>query len=77
MANVTGKTKRPCWAIFPCFYQKNNFCTFWIHVEVIRDKFAEDDPENRNCYQGMIDILREPCVELDEEERKLGIGNLL
>ena len=77
MANVTENIKRPCWATFPCFYKKNNFCTFWIHVEVIREKFAEDDPGNRNYYQGMIDDLREPCLELNEEERKRGVTDIL
>ena len=77
MTNVTGKTKRPCWATFPCYYRKNNFCTFWIYIDVILGKFAEGDPENRNCYLGVAKSLQEPCLELDEAERKLGIRNLL
>jgi len=40
------------------------------------DKLAEDDPENRNCYQSMIYTDHEPCLALDDEGRKLGIGNL-
>ena len=77
MAYLTQKTKRPCWATFPCFYKKNNFCTFWIQAEAILEKFAEGDPQNRNCYQSMIDANREPCLELNEEERKRGVTDIL
>ena len=77
MTNVTGKTKRPCWAIFPCFYKKNNLCTYWIQIEAILGKFAEDDPGNRNCYQSMTGVLVEPCLELNEEERKRGVTDIL
>lgn len=77
MSQLTGKTKHPCWATFPCFYKKNDVCTYWIQVEVIMGKFAEDDPINRNCYRSMIDAVHEPCLELSVEERKRGIENLL
>ena len=77
MANVTENIKHPCWATFPCFYRKNNLCTYWIQTEAIFEKFAKSDPQNRNCYQNMIDTDREPCLELNEEERKRGVTDIL
>lgn len=77
MAQLTSKTNHPCWGTFPCFYRQNNLCAYWIQVEVILEKWAQDDPGNRKCYQNMINSLREPCRELDEEGRRRGIEDML
>lgn len=77
MVNATKHTKRPCWATFPCFYRKNNLCTYWIQLEAILEIFAEGDPQKRDSYQSMIDTDREPCLELNEEERNRGVTDIL
>ena len=76
MAYTIQNTTHPCWATFPCSHKRKNLCTYWIKVGVVVGKWAEDDPENRNCYQSMIDTDREPCLDMTAEEREQGIPDI-
>ena len=77
MTGSIQNDKHPCWATFPCFYKKNNLCTYCIQIEAILEKITEGDPKNRNCYQSMIDDNHESCLGLNEEERKRGVTDIL
>ena len=76
MEQLTDRKHHPCWATFPCSYRKDGLCTFWKQVEAMLDFWAGRDPGNRGCYQSVVDTLREPCFELDEEGRKRGIEDI-
>ncbi len=71
---LTGRKNHPCWAEFPCIHKRGGFCTFREWEEALLEMLAEGDPENRKCYQNMAGVLIEPCLELDDEGRKLGVG---
>ena len=77
MEQLTDRKPHPCWATIPCFYRKNDLCTFRAQFEAMLDYLAERDPENNGCYRSMLDVISLPCSELSEEERQHGIENLL
>ncbi|MFC2065682.1 hypothetical protein ACFLUO_01260 [Chloroflexota bacterium] len=77
MTKVTKKTKWPCKKTFPCFFRGNGLCTFRIQAETTLEYLAEKDPENREIYRRMLDVISLPCLELSEEECQLGVGNTL
>ena len=77
MAQLKNNNNQPCWATFPCFYRKNNLCTFRAQADAMFDYLVERDPENSDCYRSMLDVISLPCSELSEEERQHGIENLL
>ena len=77
MAHSTEESKRPCRALFPCFYRRKNLCVFREWEKAVLEVSATGDPENRDFYRSMIGILDEPCLELNEEERKRGIMDIL
>ncbi len=77
MTYSTQKSKRPCWASFPCFYRRKNLCAFREWKEALLEVLARGDPEYRDYYQGMIGVLVEPCLELNEEERKRGVADIM
>ena len=77
MEQLTRKTTRPCWAEFKCYYKVNNTCIYWEQVEVMLSELQEKQHKGSTCCFDLIDTFQEPCLELDEERRRSGIGNVL
>ena len=77
MPQLTEKINHPCWAEFKCYYKVNNSCTYWDQVKAMLSVLQEKQHKGARCCLELIDILREPCLELDEEGRRRGVGNIL
>lgn len=76
MSYLAEKNMHPCETTIPCFYRKNDLCTFRMQFEVMLDYLAKRDPENNNCYKSLLDVISLPCSELNEEELQHGIEDL-
>jgi len=76
MANLTNKSMHPCWATFSCPYIKGKLCSFRVWEETFLKTLTMRDPRNRIYYQSMVGVLVEPCLELNEEERRQGIPEI-
>ncbi len=77
MPMLEEKTNHPCWAEFECYYKANYTCTYWEQLTAILSVLQEKQHKGASCCLDLIDTFQEPCLELDEEGRRRGIGNVL
>ncbi len=77
MEQLTGTTKHPCWAEFKCHYRVDNTCRYWEQVRAMLSVLQEKQHKGASCCLDLIDTFQAPCLQLDEEGRKRGIGNML
>ena len=77
MEQLTDRKNHPCWAPFDCICKAGNTCIFWEKVKEKLFVLQKDCPNNSaSCCLNLIDTLREPCLELDEEGRRRGIEDV-
>ncbi len=77
MKDSIQETKYLCWAEFQCYYKSDHTCTYWEQVKAILSLLQEEQHKDASCCLNLINLFQEPCLELDEEGRKRGIGNIL
>ena len=76
MSQLVEKPKHPCWAEFKCFYKVGDGCSFGQQVEAMLSVLQEKYHEGSNCIVNLADTYSLPCIGLDEDGRRRGIGNL-
>ena len=76
MNNSIKKPQHPCWAEFKCFYRTGNTCTFRQQVETQLSALQDIHHKDCNCIINFADTYSLPCIDLDEDGRQHGIGNI-
>ncbi len=77
MTNSIQKTQQPCSASFPCFYRKNDSCSYGQQVEAILSELQEKYHKGFDSIIQLADIFSLPCIDLDKDARQRVIGNIL
>ncbi|MFC2042027.1 hypothetical protein ACFLTV_00785 [Chloroflexota bacterium] len=77
MIEQMEKVNHPCWAPFVCCYKVNDSCHYWDQLKAMLSKLQQEQHKGTTCCLDLIGTSQEPCLELDDEGLKRGIGNVL